>query len=226
MKRVGISMILLATALCAQQPPAAQPTPQTMTKMVVQRAGSDIPHGSFAFKPKTFYRSGTTYCRVEEQPQPEKGLHGVVIINEPDIWMVNLADETARHFVDSGPDLNCHMRIFDDHSIGIPEEVAKQISGLEFGFEMEFFKSHGAVPEPGPVLEFNQQPRQTIGYRLQFGDWMATLFTFGLPERPAAVAMVHGDKDYTWYYSGYGQVDFDATLFARPTGVKIEEGKQ
>ena len=55
---------------------------------------------------------------------------------------------------------------------------------------------------------------------------MATLFTFGLPERPAAVAMVHGDKDYTWYYSGDGQVDFVPRCSRGPTGVKIEEGKQ
>jgi hypothetical protein len=220
MRYAGVSAFLLATALCAQQPP------QTMTRMVIQLAGTDVPRDSFAAKPKTFFRAGTTYCRVEEQPDPEKGIHGLAIIHEPDIWMVNLADETARHFVDAGPTFNCRMPIFGDRLAGIPDEEAKQIGALEFGFEMEFFKDHGAAREQGPVLEFGGQPRQTIGYRLQFGDWMIALFTDGDPERPAGVSMFHGDKHFTYYYSRYEQKAFDPALFAKPDGVKIEEGKQ
>ncbi len=77
MKYAGISAFLLASALCAQQPP------QTMTRMVVQRTGSDIPHGSFAFKPRTFYRAGTTYCRIEEQPDPERVFTGWLLSMSP-----------------------------------------------------------------------------------------------------------------------------------------------
>lgn len=212
MKHSIIPAFLLATALCAQQPPTA------MMKMVVQRAGSDVQRDSFAAKPKTLYRAGTTYCRVEEQPDPANGIHGVVIINEPDMWMVNLADETARHFVDSGPSLICHMPLFGDRQSGMPQEIGE----LEFGREMEFFKSHGAVAQQGPIL----QSQQTIGYKLQFGDWEVALFTYKDPERPAAVAMFHGDENFTYYYSGYGTMAFDATLFAKPSGVKIEEAKQ
>lgn len=220
MRCVSISVFLLATALYAQQPPAA------MMKMVVQLAGTGVARDSFAAKPKTIFRSGTKYCRVEEQPDPENGIHGVVIISEPDLWMVNLIDQTARHFVDRGPDLNCHMPIFGDRLSGIPDEIAKQIGALEFGFEMEFFKSHGAVREQGPVLQFGGRPVQTSGYRLHFGDRMVVLFTDGDPERPAAVAMFHGEESFTYYYSGYGLLPFDATLFAKPSGVKIEEAKQ
>jgi hypothetical protein len=197
-----------------------------MTRFVVQLASPDVPRDSFGAKPKTIYRAGTTYCRVEEEPDPASGTHGLVIINEPDMWMVDLADHTARHFVNDGPDLNCHMPVFGDRLSGIPEEDAKEIGGLEFGFEMEFFKSHRAVRQPGPILQWHEQPRQTIGYKLQFGDWMVALFTDGDPERPVAVAMFHGDEHSTYYYSGYGQMDFDATLFAKPSGAKIEEAKQ
>ncbi|HVN93127.1 MAG TPA: hypothetical protein VMT38_05505 [Terracidiphilus sp.] len=219
MKHAYFSVFVLAAIMSAQQPP------QSMTKMMVQLAGTDIARDSFAAKPKIFYRAGTTYCRVEEQPDPENGIHGLVIINEPDIWMVNLADQTARHYVDDGPTFNCHMPIFGDRSSGMPKEVATQIGALEFGFEMEFFKGHGAVREPGPVLQIGGQPVQTNGYRLHFGDWMVALFTGGDVEKPAAVAMFHGEEHFTYYYAGYDLLPFDATLFAKPSGVKIEEEK-
>jgi len=91
---------------------------------------------------------------------------------------------------------------------------------------MEFFRSHEAVPQPGPTLQSGQQLRQTTGYKLQFGDWSIALFTYANPERPAAVAMLHGNEHSIYYYSGYGLMPFDATLFAKPSGVKIEEAKQ
>ena len=45
---------------------------------------------SFATKPKTMYRAGNGHCRTEESPDIEQGLHGLMIVNEPDVWMLNL----------------------------------------------------------------------------------------------------------------------------------------
>ncbi len=206
---------LLTTSLFAQQ------TPKTMTKMVVQLQSPDVPADGFGAKPKTMMRAGTKFCRIEEEPDPDHGIHGVIIISEPDVWMVNLATKTAQHMVDSGPTFNCRLQIFGNRLRELPEEDAKRMGGLEFGFEMEFFKSKGATPRAGPVL----QTKQTTAYNLQFGDSSVALFTYGDPERPLAVAWTRGDKHDIFWYSGYGQTDFDPALFAKPTGVKIEEAK-
>jgi hypothetical protein len=215
MKSVLFLACLFTTALIAQPPP------KTMIKMVVQLQSTELPADSFASKPKTLYRAGTQFCRTDEEPDAAHGIHGVLIVNEPDAWMVNLATNTAQHLVDSGPTSNCRMPIFASRLSELSEQDAKQLAELEFGYEMEFFKSKGATPQPGPVL----QTKQTTVYKLNYGDSTVALFTFGTPERPLAVAWTRGEKHEIFWYSGYGQLDFDPTLFAKPEHVKIEEAK-
>jgi len=77
----------LAIALALAQPPQ---DPKVMRRVEVFLEGPDIPARSFATKPKVMYRAGTRYCRTEEAPDPENGIHGLAIVNEPDFWLVNL----------------------------------------------------------------------------------------------------------------------------------------
>lgn len=192
-----------------------------MTKMVVQLQGHDAPAGSFAAKPRTLFRAGNQFCRTEEEPDPEHGIHGLLIVNEPDAWLVNLETKSVQHMVDPGPTFNCRMPIFAALPSSAPEDEAKQINALEFGYELEFFKSKGATGQPGGV----QQGQQTTAYKLRIGDSTLALFTYGTPERPLAAAWLRGDKNEIFWYSGYGQVDFDSKLFAKPVNVKIEDAK-
>jgi hypothetical protein len=215
MRRACLLTCLLTTSLIAQQ------APKTMTKMVVQLQSPDVPADSFAAEPKIMIRAGSQFCRTEEEPDPEHGIRGVLIVNEPDAWMVNLETKSAQHMVDPGPTFNCRMPIFTARLSELPEEEAKQISALEFGYELEFFKSQGATPHPGGVL----QTKQTTAYKLNFGDSTVALFTYGTPQRPLAAAWTRGEKHDIFWYSGYGQLDFDAKLFARPDHVKIEEAR-
>jgi hypothetical protein len=64
-----------------------QGPPQTMTKLEVRLQSADVQEGSFAAKPKVMYRAGSGYCRTEELPNEEDGIHGLMIINEPDTWI-------------------------------------------------------------------------------------------------------------------------------------------
>jgi len=128
--------------------------------------------------------------------------------------MVNLMTKTARHTVDPGPTFDCHMPLFTD-------DPGKEASALEFGLEMGFFKSKGAAAHPGKVL----QGKQTTQYQIEVGSSKLALFTYGTPERPLAVGRVRGDDGEIYWYSGYGDVPFDAKLFAKPEGVKIEDSK-
>lgn len=195
-----------STVLLAQEPP------KTMTKVEVRLEGPDIPAGSFATKPRVMYRAGSRYCRVEEAADSDNGLHGLLIVNEPDYWMANLVTKTARHGVDPGPTFNCHLPTFAD-------DPDKEAGGLEFGLEMEFFKAKGATPHEGAVL----QNKKATQYQVEIGNSKLALFTYGTPERPLAVGRVRGEKGEIYWYSGYGQVPFDAKLFAKPDGMKIEE---
>ena len=105
MKKLCFIFLLASLAL-------AQDVPKTMTKITVQLDGTEVPQDSFARKPKTIYRAGNTYCRIEEPPDAEHNIHGLLIVNEPNAWMVNLANKTAQQTLDPGPTFNCHLPIF------------------------------------------------------------------------------------------------------------------
>jgi hypothetical protein len=74
-------------------------------------SGTDIAADSFSAKPKTFWRASNLYCRIDEEPDPERGIHGRMVINEPDAWLVNLADNSAKHLLDRGPTFNFRLHI-------------------------------------------------------------------------------------------------------------------
>lgn len=199
----------------------AQQLPETMTKLSVRLQGPDIPEESFTAKPKLMYRGGNGYCRTEELPDPEHGIYGLMIINEPEIWMVNLLNKTAQHYVDSGPTFNCRMPMFRGDEVKSAADLKNPLLELEFGQEIAYFKGKGATPKEGPVL----RDKPTNVYTSEVGDSQLFLFTTGTPERPWAVARQHANIREIFWYGTYEQLPFDPKLFAKPVDVKIEEAK-
>jgi hypothetical protein len=191
--------------------------PSKMTHGIAQMSGTDIPADSFMAKPKIFWRASNRYCRVDEEPDPENGIHGRAIMNEPDAWLVNLANGTAKHLVDPGPTFNCKLPIF-----ALDPDMAKsKIGELEFGREFEFFQSNGAKSVEGPKLSF-----KTDSYELTIGDYVLMLVERTDIHAPILVGMVHGKSALRVRYLLWDdQVPFKADLFAKPTGVQIEELK-
>ena len=192
-----------------------------MTKMSERLESPEISKESFAAKPKLMYRAGTRYCRTEELPDPEHGIHGLMILNEPDAWMVNLLTSTAQHFVDHGPTFNCHLPVFGGEQVKSAADMKNPLLELEFGHELEYFKGKGAAPREGPVL----RDKPTAVYAVDIGDSQLFLFTTGTPEEPRAVARQHGNVREIFWYGVYEQVRFDPKLFAKPEGVKVDEVK-
>jgi hypothetical protein len=215
---VRVLMVLVCLSSCGL---FAQQVPTSMMRMEVILQSADAPEGSFAAQPKVLYRSGTQFCRIEEALDSAHGIHGVVIINEPDFWIVNLVDQSAKHAVDPGPSLNCRMPIFPVVASTLADDQAKKLRGLEFGDEIEFFKQNGAIGEPGPVL----QTKQTTVYKILLGDVSLGLFTYGSPEKPLGVAWSRGTDHAIIWYSGYGKEPFDPKLFAKPEHVKNQDTK-
>src|SRR5271154_3426713 len=94
------SLVLAAALSTFGSTVSAGTTNETMTKMVVRTSAPDVPPDSFAAKPKTIWRVGRKYGRIEEVPDPILGIHGLLICNEPDAWMINLVDKSGKHIVD------------------------------------------------------------------------------------------------------------------------------
>ena len=84
-----------------------------------------------------------------------------MIVNEPDVWMANLADNTARHMVDPGPTFNCRLPMFAFDA----EALRTKLGELEFGHELEFFRDNGAKQVDGPKLSL-----ETKSFELKLDD--------------------------------------------------------
>jgi len=194
--------------------------PATMTRLMVKVESPDIAKDSFAAQAKRILRAGSGYCRIEENPDLANGIHGLLITNEPDSWMINRLDKTARHFVDQGPTFNCRLPIFgNSDEIKSAKDANRPLMRLEFGREFEFFKEKSGPPHPGPVM----QGKETKVYSADWEGWHLFLFTSGQPEIPVAVVRKNEKtRDIIWY-GEYLELPFDPQLFAKPNDVKIEE---
>jgi hypothetical protein len=219
MRRTSRSVAMIALVSTGS---FGQQFPETMIKLAVRLESPDIAKESFAAKPKLMYRAGNGYCRTEELPDIEHGIHGLMILDEPDAWMVNLLTKTAQHFVDSGPTFNCRMPMFRGEQVKSAEDMKNPLLELEFGRELAYFKGKGATPKEGPVL----QDKPTAAYTVEVGDSELFLFTTGKPEQPLAVARQHENVREIYWYTTYEQLPFDRKLFAKPEGITIMEGKQ
>jgi hypothetical protein len=208
---VILTLALLRTAVSADS------TPSTMTHVIAQMSGADIPADSFQAKPKVYWRAANRYCRVDEEPDPKEGIHGRIVINEPDTWLINLEDNTAKHLVDHGPTFNCKLPVF---AIDL-ETTKSKVGELEFGRELEFFHTNGAKQIEGPKLEFPANY-----YELMIGDSVLKLVERADIHAPILIGLIRGDKAFWVRYQMWDdQVPFKADLFAKPTGVKVEESK-
>ena len=200
----------------AEKPPA--PPPKTMTKLVVRLESAEVKLGSYAAQPRTFYRASTSYCRVEEADDPDNDRRGVVIMNEPHIWVVNLVSGQARHLVSPGA-TRCRMPIFTVEEVKAAPDLRQPLLDLEFGRELEYFKKKAGQPEAGPVLH----DKPTNSYNVKLDNAELLLYSGGTPEVPLVVILKKGASQYTYAYDSYSQLPFDGKLFSKPEGVKIRE---
>lgn len=204
----------MAVPACAQtvenQPPA------TMTKMEVRLMSPGIKPRSHAALPRRIYRAGTHYARMEDAPDAKQRLEKITIIAEPDAYSVNLIDKTGTHAIDVGGQNDLHLPIvlpFD------PKHRLTTLDRLEFGDEFDFFQDAGASKGAGPII--NGKP--TDAYRLNTAEGTATLVVKSGTQVPIKLSWQMPDGTYTYEYIIYEDVPFDASLFARPAGIKFKE---
>ena len=137
MKKIGIILAVLCFVAC---PSHAQLVSNKMMKIVVRDASPDTPSTSFGAKPKTLYRMGDTYGRSEELPDPENAIHGLMVIAEPKLWMINLLDKTGRLITDPGPTFVFRAPIIPP--AGRNQEAP--LADFELGREYDFLHQHKA----------------------------------------------------------------------------------
>jgi len=210
-RKISILLCLLATLklVCAES------TNQTMTKIVYRDISTNFLSSSFAAQPRTDYRSGEKYGRTEEAPDPALKIHGLIIVNEPDAWIINLMTKTGIHDLDGGPTYIFHAPIVGFEGKSQAEFQAFKsllISKFEFGKEMEFLKTYKAK-------------KLSDHYELIIDDYRIELFPKAGTEIPYRLKIFKGKSQisYLQYDEYKTDLPLDLSLFTPPPGIKISE---
>lgn len=184
--------------------------------MVVRLMGPGIKPKSFSALPRTIYRAGPHYARLEDPPDARQQIQKLTIIAEPDAYSVNLIDKKGTHAIDQGNANDLHLPVvlpFD------PKHQLGNLDKLEFGNEEEFFKGAGATPEAGPMI--NAKPTDALRLTIPTGSSLLVLRS-GTHE-PVFLSWQTKEGTYKYEYIEYKDMPFDGNLFKKPVGITYKE---
>ena len=174
-------------------------------------AGKQITADSFDAQTKKVWRIGTDYLRFEDAPNPSTKVHGMIIVAEPDIWVVDRNSNVAQHTVDPGPSYKVHFPL-------LASEPSTKLRELEFGGELEYFRNNGAKELPAQEVE----GFKCKVLRLEIDDREVTLFV-KTDATPLQIAVRSPEYEYSMRFLRYeNNRKPDKSLFQPPLGVQIK----
>ncbi len=188
--------------------------PQSMLKAAVTSMETpDLPPNHFYRVPKTLYRLGEKQGRVEEGLNPETRIHLLIVVNEPDVWMVNLAERRGRYIRDPGPTFYFRARLFGDAAVN-----STFIRSLEIGCELSWLREAGTKPQ--------RVTHPTLGSvnKIEFKEGKERLVLFERVNRPVRIELFAGNGlIMAMNYLSY-ETDLKAKpeLFSKPEGIVFE----
>ena len=205
MPRFLLSILLLFLAF------AAQAAEDKMLYVEYRLAGPQISADSFDAQVKKVWRIGGDYLRFEDAPNPQTKVHGLIIVAEPDIWIVDRNINQGQHTVDPGPNYKIHFPLF-------ASETSERLRELEFGRELEYFRDHEAKELP---------PEEIDGFkckvfRLELDDREVMLY-MKTNDVPLQIVVKSSDYQYAMRFLRYDpERRPDKSLFQPPAGVQMK----
>jgi len=203
---------LLITLLLASLTPGAQAADDKMLFAEYRVISADLAASSPEARPRKVWRLGTEFLRFEDNPNPETGAHILIIVHEPDIWIIDRNKNQGQHAVDPGPQYAVHFPIF-------PREPSEKLKKLEFGAELKFFQANGTTEPPSQTVDGIKCKL----YRLKLDDREVTLFLKS-DNLPLQIEVQSVGTKYAVRFLKYDPDQKpDMNLFKVPSGIKIIE---
>ena len=160
---------------------------------------------------RKMWRLGTKYLRFEDVPNLEARTHALVIVAEPDLWMVDRTNKSGRHALDPGPTYRVRFPI-------LSQETSPRLKELEFGHEVEFFTANKARELPAQTIEGAQF--RALALPLDDRDLTLYLRSDG---RPFQLTVKAGQVEYSIRITRYlPDLPPDLKLFEPPKDVKFD----
>ncbi len=185
-----------------------------VTKLEFILASPNLSANSIGAKPKTIYLAGKTYARIEQPADVTSERQNLIIVHEPDVWIVDIAGLKGRHAVSPGPDFEVHNPILGPD--GPPE-----FSELEYGHEPEFFRR----PEAKTLQSKRIGTAKCEVKELKANHYRITLYTDSVKKCPVLLQVFHGEEVivqivYLSYETGLA---FNPSLFQPPKAISFVE---
>lgn len=105
-----------------------------------------LPPSSAESQTRKLWLVGDKYMRFEDVPNPETNIHGLIIVAEPEIWVIDRKSNKGQRSVDPGPSYAVHFPM-------LATETSARLRQLEFGNEMAFFQQNGAKERASQVVD-------------------------------------------------------------------------
>jgi hypothetical protein len=213
---VGLFSLGIAFLCCAGTAGASVCAPAKLVHLVTVDVTPGVPAASFGAQPRVMYRIGSDRVRIEEAPDVPNGIHGIVVMAEPNIWMANLYDRTGKHIVDPGPTFYAKAPIF----YGTPG-LSSKLTDLEFGCEADFIAANASTPVRSEQIAGS---RFDV-YRVDGGTDAVEILERSGTSVPSFVRYYQQGKlveaiRYDLYVTGLPN---DPALFVPPAGVQYSE---
>lgn len=222
--------IILAAALvfvsaaapsAAQQAAAKLPsTEDEMVKVVFRSRMPGIPAEHTDAKPKTLYRVGERWGRLEHPDNPV--LHPLVIVASPDVWFVDLRKKIARHSLDPGPHYAFRAPIVERVAPDFPPALLD----FEFGRELEFMEAHGAKPHRTKEQRTKGKSEPALDvYEIEIDGVNIAVSAIPDTKKVHSVLMYRDKKTViaAYLYDEYLRGPAEPALFALPAGIQVVE---
>lgn len=146
---------------------------------------------------KSIWRSGKQRMRVELLSSSRKPLL-VTIVNSPNTWEIDPAKKRGEHIIDARPPTIVTMSVF-------PGE--KDLSQLEIGNELQFFKMHKAS------VRHITAPKPVDRYQLSIAGKHLELDTIPGADRPLRIACPQCGKVKEVQYTEFERVNYEEAVF-------------
>jgi hypothetical protein len=193
-------------------PLVAQAAEDRMLYVEYRLAGKQIAADAFDAQTKKVWRIGNKYLRFEDAPNPVTKIHGLIIVAEPDIWIIDRNTNQAQHTVDPGPKYSIHFPLF-------ASETSEKLRRLEFGHELEYFRENDA--RELPVQDVDGVTCKVL--RLEFDDREVTLF-LKTNDTPLQIVVKSAENEYVMRFLRY-EADRkpEKLLFQLPPDVQLKK---
>jgi hypothetical protein len=205
------AIIFLAIALSLAVKAASDPP---VTKIVFRYIAADLAGNAAGAQSKTLYIASTRYARIEQETGLSRNEANLIIVNEPNIWIVDRLTLQGTHSVNAGPDLTVHNPILGPDG---PEDLF----AFEFGHELEFLNRVGAPS----IARKTVSGRHCDTREFEAKGYLVSVDIDAKKNTPIELR-VHkeGKLKFTIQYSNYDTgLPFDSTLFNPPKHTVLSE---